>query len=218
MTASAAHVRGLDDAAACGGLVFLRHPRGVDREEWAELREASWDFLKRWEPTPPGKRAPNSNHQDAFERLLETADRGVSQRFLICGLASGEILGQISLNQIVRGPSCSASMGYWIGVRHARRGYMTEAVRLVIGHAFGPLLLHRVEANIIPSNEASRGVAMKVGMRLEGVSARFLRINGRWQDHERWAITAEEFVVGRGKVDGKGKGKARPKEMGPKAE
>jgi len=191
----APHVRGLDVATARGGLVFLRHPLSADREEWAELREASWEFLRPWEPTPPGTRSPNADHAQAFERLLETADRGMSQRFLICSRSSGEIVGQVSLNQIVHGPFCNAAAGYWIGSRHARRGYMSEAMRLAIGHAFGPLLLHRVEANIIPGNVASRGVAMKVGMRLEGVSPRFLRINGRWQDHERWAITSEELKL-----------------------
>ncbi len=195
------HVRGLELASACGDRVFLRHPLAADCDEWAELREASWDFLRRWEPTPPGTRAPNANHAEAFERLLESSDRGVSQRFLICArlsgetAAGGEILGQVSLNHIVRGPFCNAAAGYWIGARHARRGFMSEALGLAIGHAFGPLLLHRVEANIIPGNVASRGVAMKVGMRLEGVSPRFLRINGKWQDHERWAITAEDVRV-----------------------
>jgi ribosomal-protein-alanine N-acetyltransferase len=186
-------VRGLALAIASGERIFLRHPLATDRDEWIELREASWEHLRPWEPTPPDHDRVSNNHADAFERILETAQRATSQRFLICAVTSGEILGQISLNQIFRGSFCSASTGYWIGQRHARQGFMTEALRTLLAHAFGPLLLHRVEANIIPGNIASRGVAIRVGMRLEGLSPRFLRINGAWQDHERWAITAEEL-------------------------
>ena len=76
---------------------------------------------------------------------------------------------------------------------YARRGYMTEALALVLRRAFGPLRLHRVEANIQPGNRASIALVRRAGFRREGLSRRYLKIGGRWRDHERWALTVEEW-------------------------
>src|SRR6266566_1180875 len=81
----------------------------------------------------------------------------------------------------------------WIGVRHARQGYMTEALPLALRHAFRTLRLHRVEANILPVNRASLALVRRAGFRREGYSPRYLEIAGRWADHERWALLAEDW-------------------------
>ena len=82
-------------------------------------------------------------------------------------------------------------MGYYVGAPFASRGHLTEGVGLALRHAFGRLRLHRIEANIQPENEASRRVAARNGFRLEGYSPRYLKIGGRWRDHERWAALAD---------------------------
>lgn len=174
-----------------GERVFLRHPVGADRSEYLKLREASEAFLRPWEPTPPD--APDYGSERAFDNLLLTCDMPGSQRFVLCGLGAGEIMGQISLNQIFRGPFQSAIAGYWVGEAYARRGYMADGLRLTLRHAFERLGLHRVEANIIPVNEASKRLVRRVGFRYEGLALRYLRVNGAWQDHEHWAMTAEEW-------------------------
>jgi ribosomal-protein-alanine N-acetyltransferase len=69
---------------------------------------------------------------------------------------------------------------------------MTEGIELVLHHAFGALGLHRLEANIQPNNAASIALAKGAGFRLEGFSPRYLKIDGHWRDHERWAIVAED--------------------------
>ena len=92
----------------------------------------------------------------------------------------------------MRGAFQSCHCGYWIGAAHTRRGYTSEALALVLRHAFARLALHRVEANMLPRNAASRGVAQKCGLRQEGLAKRYLNVNGVWEDHEIWAITAEE--------------------------
>lgn len=108
-------------------------------------------------------------------------------------LASGEIAGLINVNEIVMGLFRSAYLGYYAFSPHFGRGYMTEGLSLVVSRAFGELGLHRVEANIQPNNDASRALVRGLGFRLEGFSPRYLKINGRWRDHERWALTAEEW-------------------------
>lgn len=179
-------------AIATGTKVFLRHPTGGDRAEWVKLRDQSELHLWPWEPTPPGMDEPFSSDV-AFGNLLGSCDDARSQRFLICLRSSRAIAGQVSLNNIIRGAFQSTSVGYWIGAAFARRGLMSEGLSLAITHALGPLGLHRVEANIIPANVASLTLVRKLGLRYEGTAKDYLRIAGRWQDHERWAVTAPEW-------------------------
>jgi ribosomal-protein-alanine N-acetyltransferase len=124
---------------------------------------------------------------------MASARDGRHEKLLICRLDDEAILGAINLNEIVRGPAQSAYLGYWIGVRHARQGYMTEALPLALRHTFRTLRLHRVEANILPVNRASLALVRRAGFRREGYSPRYLEIAGRWADHERWALLAEDW-------------------------
>ena len=102
---------------------------------------------------------------------------------------SGEIAGVFTISQIVRGAFQSAYLGYYAHERHAGQGLMREALEQVLDHAFGPLGLHRIEANIQPGNQPSIALARGAGFRLEGFSPRYLLIGGQWRDHERYAIT-----------------------------
>lgn len=171
--------------------VALKAPTGRDKAEYVKLRELSSAWLEPWEPLLPDGRSPID--EEAFDRFYKSSDTDVSKRFLIKLLASGELVGQVSINNIVRGAFQSCTLGYWVGHAHARRGYMTEAIRLAIAHAFRALTLHRVEANIIPRNAPSIGLVKKLGFRYEGTALRYLKIAGVWEDHERWAMTVEEW-------------------------
>jgi len=104
---------------------------------------------------------------------------------------AGVLVGVVNLNEIVRGGLQSAYLGYYGLAGHIGRGLMTRAVRLALDHAFGPLALHRVEANIQPGNVASRALVQRLGFTLEGFSPRYLLIEGAWRDHERWAKLAD---------------------------
>ena len=106
---------------------------------------------------------------------------------------SGDLVGVINVSEIVRGPFRSAYLGYYAFVPHAGRGYMTEGLTLALRWAFRGLYLHRVEANIQPGNEASRALVRGLGFRREGFSRRYLKVAGRWRDHERWALVAEDW-------------------------
>ena len=176
---------------AQGEKVFIRHPVPGDRAEWCALWDASWSFLEPWMPRPP--KGATGETAERFDRLLETADTPENQRHTICRRSDGAIVGMVNLSQIFRGPFCNAIMGYWVGEKFAKAGYTSEGVRLVLGRAFGELVLHRVEANVVPTNAASIALAKGVGFREEGYSPRYLEIAGAWQDHVRFAMTVEDW-------------------------
>jgi ribosomal-protein-alanine N-acetyltransferase len=116
---------------------------------------------------------------------------------LIRRIEDDVILGGIEISQIVRGAFRSAYLGFHIGAAYARQGYMTEALGLALSYGFVPLGLHRLEANIQPENHPSIALVRKLGFVREGYSRRYLKIGGRWRDHERWAILAEDWRVQR---------------------
>ncbi len=110
---------------------------------------------------------------------------------------AGELAGVINLNEIVRGPFQGAYLGYYAFSPHDGKGYMTEGLAAVIREAFVVHRLHRLEANIQPGNLPSRRLVRRLGFRREGLSPRYLKIAGRWRDHERWALTIEDWRAGR---------------------
>jgi [ribosomal protein S5]-alanine N-acetyltransferase len=112
-------------------------------------------------------------------------------KYFVCS-ELGQICGVINLSEIVRGSFQSAYMGYYALMPYAGKGFMSAGLELVLGRAFGELGLHRLEANIQPKNERSIALIRRAGFRCEGLSPRYLRIAGRWRDHERWAITVED--------------------------
>jgi ribosomal-protein-alanine N-acetyltransferase len=112
---------------------------------------------------------------------------------LVCRRADGAIVGLFNISNIVRGSLQSANLGYWAGAPFAGQGYMARGLALVLRHAFRKLKLHRVEADLQPGNARSRKLVKAAGFRKEGFSPRFVKILGRWRDHERWAITVEDW-------------------------
>jgi ribosomal-protein-alanine N-acetyltransferase len=105
--------------------------------------------------------------------------------------ASNKVVGVVNINEIVAGAFQSAYLGYYGMSNFARTGLMTEALRAAVAYAFSELGLHRVEANIQPGNTASTALVRRLGFKQEGLSPRYLRINGEWRDHERWALLAD---------------------------
>ena len=105
----------------------------------------------------------------------------------------GEIAGVVNVSEIVRGSFQSAYLGYYAFEPFAGRAFLYRGLCAVISHCFGKLKLHRLEANIQPANARSIALVKGLGFRREGLSPRYLKICGRWRDHERWAILAEDW-------------------------
>jgi len=166
-----------------GPRVYLCPPRMADWRTWALLREESREFLVPWEPTWPH----DALTRQAFRRRLKAYNQewrqGSGFSFLVYRLSDSGLMGGVTLSNVRRGVAQAASMGYWIGERFARQGYMTEAVLAVVEFAFEELGLHRIEAACLPHNDPSRSLLLKVGFRQEGYARQYLRINGKWQDH-----------------------------------
>ncbi|MFI1398145.1 GNAT family N-acetyltransferase [Streptomyces sp. NPDC020681] len=170
---------------ATGPRVAIRHLTYADGEAFTTLARASRELHHPWLAPPV-----TAEHFAYFaERLIVDASRA---GFLVCEQDSGRIAGYVSINNIVEfGFHCGA-LGYGAFAHAVGKGLMTEGLRLVIAHAFGPALkLHRLEINVQPRNAASIALARRCGFRLEGFSPDFLYIDGAWRDHERWALTTE---------------------------
>jgi ribosomal-protein-alanine N-acetyltransferase len=176
-------------AVISGARVFLRAPTGRDLEEFLALNRASTRLHRGLVSTP--------TQPQQFAALLKRCRRADFACFLICRVEDGAIVGSINLSQIFRGGFQNAYMGYYIGAEYAGQGYMTEALQLMLRYAFEHLKLHRIEANIQPENVASIALVRRAGFVREGYSERYLKICGRWRDHERWAIIAEVWKSGR---------------------
>jgi len=178
-----------------GRRIVLRQLVVTDFPQWREVRRRNVDWLTKWEPSRPAGAPDVIEDRDAFGMRCSSRQReqqlGVGYGFGI--FVDGSFCGEINLSSVQRGPFQCANVGYWIDEARAGNAYMSEAVVVLARHAFEHLALHRLEIAIIPRNSASRRVVEKLDLREEGTALRYLEINGVWEDHVRYAITAEDW-------------------------
>jgi ribosomal-protein-alanine N-acetyltransferase len=183
------------DADIRGACVYLRPPGMQDYAAWAELRALSRQHLTPWEP----EWARDELTRSSFRRRLRAAQReardDLGYSYLIFADMPLRLVGGLNISNLRRGIAQTASIGYWIGAPYAGRGLMTDAVRAVAPFAFNHLRLHRLEAACLPNNAASRRVLEKAGFRLEGLARQFLKIDGRWQDHNLYALLPDDLLA-----------------------
>jgi ribosomal-protein-alanine N-acetyltransferase len=171
---------------ARGERVVLRTPTWADERELLALRRASRAFHAPWEAEIPGV---DPCSREFFARYMRFGHGEHRLRVLVCDHVANAIVGSISMSDWRRGSKRPVQLGYWIGSAHARRGYMTEAMQLLIAHAFGPMRLDRLDAYVLPENTASRGLLAKLGFQCAGIVPAFRTLHGVPRDHERWTIT-----------------------------
>ncbi len=180
-----------------GRRVLLRPLRVDDWDVWRELRIRCREWLEPWEPVAePGSPDPVRD-RDAFRSRCGAWDRqrhfDAAYGFGMFRRDDGRLVGEVSLGSVQRGPFQSAYVGYWVDEALAGQEYVPEGVAVILRYGFETLGLHRMEAAIVPRNVASRRVVEKLGMREEGISLRFLQIQGVYEDHARYAMTREEW-------------------------
>lgn len=180
------------------GRVMLRLPQASDYAAWAELRAASRAHLEPFEPRWSSDELTRTAYRRRLRRYVHDVREDLGYPFFIFRQSDGVLIGGVTLSNVRRGVSQAASLGYWIGARFAGQGLMTEAVSGVVRMAFGELRLNRVEAACLPHNRPSMRVLGKCGFRHEGRGRNYLCIAGVWQDHELFALLADDVasVVG----------------------
>lgn len=179
------------------GRVTLRPLRRRDAADWARLQLANEQWLSRWEPTAPA--SWEERHSKAnFRRMVRVLRRraGVGACLPFAVLVDDEFAGQLTVDNVVRGVMRSAHLGYWIDQAHARQGFMSVAVAAVVDHCFGPVGLHRLQADVRPENAPSRALVTGLGFREEALFLRYLDIDGDWRDHIGYALTVEDCSGG----------------------
>jgi ribosomal-protein-alanine N-acetyltransferase len=147
----------------------------------------SRDLHRPW-VSPPASR-------EAFLAYLGSLSSERSLAYLLVA-PDEELVGVVNINEIVRGLFQSAYLGYYGFSPLAGRGLMKQGLGRVVSRGFGVHRLHRLEANIQPGNAASIALVRSLGFEREGLSPRYLKIGGRWRDHERWAVTRESWRPG----------------------
>jgi len=178
-----------------GRRLILRTLSENDYEPWVEVRARCRDWLQRWEPRPANASHLSEDRRSFVGRCaVRERERQMGTAFGFGIFVGGRFAGELTLSSIQRGPLQSGFVGYWIDEAQAGKGLVPEAVVTLLQYAFETLHLHRVEINIIPRNAASRRVVEKLSIRFEGVAERYLEIDGAWEDHARYAITAEEWA------------------------
>ena len=160
------------------GRALIRVPDMGDYEQWAALRAQSRDFLTPWEPIWPTSDLTRTAFRSRIRQYWRDIDEDVAYPYFIYDRSGETLVGALTLSNVRRGVAQTGTLGYWIGAPHARKGYMTSAVRLMCDFAFRHLGLHRV-----PHNTASIGLLRKCDFEHEGLARGYLKIAGEWRDH-----------------------------------
>ncbi|MEY3527314.1 MAG: hypothetical protein RI997_1423 [Pseudomonadota bacterium] len=167
--------------------LLLRAPRMDDYVDWAQLRQESRSFLAPWEPVWPVDDLTRQSFRRRMKRYHDDMIADLAYTLFIFEPTTGSLMGGMTLGNVRRGVSQSATLGYWMGQPFAGRGIMTKAVRVMKVFAFEKLGLRRIEAGCIPNNIASIRVLEANGFEREGYAREYLCIAGVWQDHFLYA-------------------------------
>jgi ribosomal-protein-alanine N-acetyltransferase len=179
-----------------GDGIYLRYPRIGDYAAWAKLRGDSREFLVPWEPVWASDELTRGSFRRRIKRYQKETRLDSAYVFFVLRKSDDALLGGCTLSNVRRGVTQCCTLGYWIGQRFARQGYMTAAVKALIPFVFRTLGLHRIEAACLVQNEASRNLLVRAGFSQEGLARRYLMINGQWADHLLFALLKEEAQLG----------------------
>ena len=166
-----------------GKNVFLRPPEYKDWQEWSHLRKENMSYLKPWEPTWNIHELERSHFVKRVRFFEKLSINDEAYSFLIFEKPNLQLIGEININNVQRGVVQSCSIGYWISENKMGLGLMSEAISLIKEFSFDELELHRIEAACLEKNQRSLNTLKKNHFNIEGVAKKYLKINGKWQDH-----------------------------------
>jgi len=172
--------------------IYLRYPRISDYINWARLRDESREFLSPWEPIWSDDELTRGAFRRRIKRYHKETRLDSAYVFFVFRKADDRLMGGCTLSNVRRGVTQCCALGYWIGARFARQGFMNDALAALIPFVFKTLGMHRIEAACVPENQPSRNLLGKLGFREEGLARRYLLINGQWSDHILYALLEEE--------------------------
>ncbi len=172
--------------------VYLRYPRANDYQSWAGLRQKSRDHLQPFEPLWTDEEFSRGNYRKRLRIYARDIRAGTARPYFVFRAADDLLLGGCTLSNIRYRAAMTATIGYWIGADHVRRGFGFSALCAVIFHAFDRLDLERLEAACLPENTASQELLRKAGFVLEGRAKGYLRINGERRDHVLFGLAEED--------------------------
>jgi ribosomal-protein-alanine N-acetyltransferase len=182
---------------ARGTLVYLRRPVQRDASPFLRAVESSKRLHGLW-VEPPSTASRFASYVRRFSSARSRDSRHATHvGLLVCLREDNAPVGVFNFSEIVRGAFQSAYLGYYGFAEHAGRGYMSEGLSLVLRVGFDTLRLHRIEVNVQPANTPSIALVRRGGFTREGYSRRYVKIAGRWRDHERWALLMEDWRSGR---------------------
>ncbi|HVE51002.1 MAG TPA: GNAT family protein [Casimicrobiaceae bacterium] len=176
--------------------IYLRRPRAADAKSFLAAVAASRRLHGTWVTAP----STSAAFRDYLARFGGGGRASPHIGYLAARVEDDALVGVLNLSEIVRGSFQSAYLGYYAFAPHARHGYMTEALALLLDRAYGEIALHRVEVNVQPTNRRSLALIERAGFTREGFSRRYVKIGGRWRDHVRYALLVEDWARARRKL------------------
>jgi len=179
-----------------GKRVHLRPPRRKDEQAFIAQARASRPLHSGWVQPPETSAAFAAYVARYGTAAAEPRQAG----FLVVRNDDGALAGVVNFSEIVRGVFHSAYVGYYAFTPLAGDGYMAEGFALALEYAFRQLKLHRIEANVQPANRRSLALVERLGFEREGYSRRYVKIGGRWRDHVRFAMLAEDCAKRRADI------------------
>jgi len=178
-----------------GEQIYLSPLEIKDAEELLAIRQRNFHFFQPFEPIRSDRYFTIEEQKKMIESSLHAAANDQGFVFGVFLNETDKLIGRIELSGIARGPFQNTYLGYFLDQEHNGKGYATEAVSLCVQYAFVQIGLHRIQAGVMPRNLPSIRVLEKAGFRNEGLAAKYLKINGVWEDHAIYAIIAEDSIA-----------------------
>jgi len=177
-----------------GSNITIKLVDASDAQALLALHMKNKDFFQAFSTTRDERFYTYQGQVDRILNTMESQKDGKKYLFLIHSRHTGELIGEVMLYQVVRENLESCGIGYTLDQDQNGKGYMTEAVKLVVNYAFTELKLHRIEAGVMPHNTGSIKVMQKAGFTQEGLARKNVNINGRWEDHLMFAMLEEDMI------------------------